>query len=1189
MIRMSCASWRDRLRRFSRCWYGLLVGGAICAPVPSLAAQVTYTVFPVTSSPVATPTAQPTGLDTPVALDVRDSTIAYVVGALVRQSHLRLIFNDKDPAFAQRISVHVARTTNLLGALGTVLRGTRLQPQLLSDGETIVIRDRAGTTPLPRAAFAGGIVAGRVIDSASGQGLGGATVKVEGTKLSMLTSDSGNFTLKDVPSGGQVLSVKLFGYKPAERMVTVVDSERTIVRVALVAVPTVLSGVVTTATGLQRKVEVGNDITTLNVDSVMRVAPVTSVTDLLETRVPGLTVLHSSGVPGDPSRIRLRGVSTLNGNNDPIVIVNGIRVYASQSDARNSNLADPQRVDATVSRGTMTPGGNPYNSTHGYSAQSPLDQIDPNNIETIEVLKGPSASALYGSDAASGVIVITTKHGRAGPTHWTSTLGVGVNSQPGSWPVNYYRFGFDPFPFASALLTCAWNSLTCQTDSLVAFQALNDPRYTVFGEGHNQTASLGVSGGSPTLTYSLTGSGAGDVGDLHLPTIEKQRYEATYGPIPGYLVHPDNLTSWGVSGQLTAQPTPAVQVTLMSSLFNTAQQQGSLQGAILQLEGEYVSPALLAGTPLIQYDVQRATDQQLASNNALNINWRPVAWLPLNVTGGINTIQRTDETLIPYGINPCGPLAYNPLGCGDTTGSYGLGRGTSQDKTLTVGTTGIPLKLVTLAVGANLTQESTADVTATTQQLAPGVTVPTTFLTTDCGGTNQPGCATFSQATTAWSTYGWYIEPRLNVASKFFVAPGFRLDGGSASGANAGLTAFPKIDLSFIAIDQSHPRGILTLLRPRVAFGFAGTQPGPAEKLRLFNVNCANGVGGAVQGCENGAYLVSLNDTTVVPAASLTTLGNTQLRPERSRELEGGFDAELWHGRFSVTYTQYNKTRFDAIVGVGVAPSVFGEGQNIEENVGVVRNTGTEVTMNATLLQNRMVTWTVNANVSNNNNLVVRLNPGVSTIILPNNERIEAGYPLFAQFVTPILGFADANHNGIIETSEIRYGDTAVYVGQQEPKYQFNFGTGGAVWNGRLSVNATFAYTNGLTQVNAGAIESNAIQNLANTPGTSLATQAAVVAASAGVSPIGFVQTVNTFRFNNFSINYSLPKTIAHWFRVPYATLALQGSNLMLQTNYHGKDPDVNAFSTVSGGDETIDLGQLPEPRTWWLKLSLGN
>ena len=131
--------------------------------------------------------------------------------------------------------------------------------------------------------------------------------------------------------------------------------------------------------------------------------------------MPGLTVVHSSGVPGDPSRLRLRGVSSPTLNNDPIIIVNGVRVYSNQSDPRNNNLAPAQTGGAGVG---------------GYAAPSPLDQIDPNSIETIEVFKGPSASALYGSDAANGVIVITTKRGRAGPAHWNMALGDGANWLP---------------------------------------------------------------------------------------------------------------------------------------------------------------------------------------------------------------------------------------------------------------------------------------------------------------------------------------------------------------------------------------------------------------------------------------------------------------------------------------------------------------------------------------------------------------------------------------------------------------------------------------------------------------------------------------------------------------------------------------------------------------------------------------
>jgi hypothetical protein len=505
------------------------------------------------------------------------------------------------------------------------------------------------------------------------------------------------------------------------------------------------------------------------------------------------------------------------------------------------------------------------------------------------------------------------------------------------------------------------------------------------------------------------------------------------------------------------------------------------------------------------------------------------------------------------------------------------------------------MKWVTLALGANLTSESTADFTAYTGQLSPGVTEPTAFPTTGVNGASSP--SSFGQSTVAASTYGWYFEPRLNFASKFFVAPGFRLDGGSASGtqggfAGGGLTAFPKLDFSYVAVDQSHPRGLLTLLRPRVAFGYAGTQPGPADKLRLINGN------------SQATTVVSLNDSTLVSLAVLSTLGNTQLRPERSSELEGGFDAELWRGRLSVTYTQYNKTRHDAILSIPIAPSL-GVGSNglstqIDKNIGVIRNTGTELTMNAMVFESRALSWNVGANLSNNNSLVVSLNKGQQPFCFSGSLRVTGGsscvvpgYPLFSDFAIPIASFVDANHDGIIEPNEIRYGDSAVFVGQQEPKYQLNLTTGVTLLNGRLSVNATFAYQNGLTQDNSAGLSSGAFAAILNQPNTPLATQAAVVAATESQSgfgsDIGLYQTVNSFRFNDLSINYTLPTTLASWFRVPRMSVALQGSNLGLHTNYRGKDPNVNAFSTVSAGDETADLGQIPQPRVWWLKLTMGN
>jgi TonB-dependent SusC/RagA subfamily outer membrane receptor len=1007
-----------------------------------------------------------------------------------------------------------------------------------------------------------GTINGRVVDSATGRGIAGVAVAVTGTKVATLTREDGRFTLSRVPTGAHVVTAKLFGYRPVSRPAEVTAIQPVTLVFQLTSMPNVLSGVVTTATGMQRKITVGNDITTINVDSVMQTAPIHTVTDLLETRVPGLTVTHSSGEPGAPSRIRLRGASSITGNNDPIVIVDGVRVYASQSDTRNNNLAP-------------SVGGN----TNRYTAPSPLDQVDPNSIETIEVFKGPSASSQYGADAANGVIVITTKKGRPGPAKWLLDLDQGVNWIPGSWPDNYYRFGLGVFNQATGSPLCDWNDASCHVDSTVAFQALNDSRYSVFSHGIDQSASLNIRGGASTLTYSLTGSGSNVTGNLKLPAIERQRYEKFYGSVPNYLIRPDKHKRWSLNGQITARPTSTVNLALTSILSDEATQTGSLNQAIGQLLGVYIDPTQLASTTLLKNDVERATDNQRSSTTALQVDWQFRPQLMLTITGGVSTNDREDVTYIPFGVNSCvvGASAIGDNTCGDTTGHYGYGRGSSQDKTAAIRTQ-IPLPFLTLGLGTDLHVATTSDFMAENDQLAPGVTVPTTF----CLGLqfNLDRCGTLG--TTAISTYGWYAQPTLNLRSRFFVSPGFRLDGGSASGSRAGLTGFPKIDVSYIMIDETRPVGPISLFRPRLAFGYAGTQPSPADRLRLLNAN-------------NSGQTVSLDGgLTYVPVVKISTVGNTQLRPEKKRELETGAELDLWHNRVSMIYSYYNSTRIDAIISVPLAASVsaaIGGFGSIATNIGVVRNTGHELTLTTQLLQTRAVGWTVGGNFSANRNRVVRLNPGQSALSSGNGtQRVVAGYPLWGTWARPITAFADKNGDNIIERGEIRYGDSSVYVGQSDPKYQAAFTTDVNLGS-QIGLHAGFAMQHGMTQINSVALNSGALALLPNAPGATLATQASVGAAQAAQgTKLALTQTVNTFRFNDLSITYNLPTAITGRMRVPWARLALQGSNLGLHTNYRGKDPNVNAFATSgSTGDWTEDGGQVPLPRLWRLSLSLGN
>jgi hypothetical protein len=201
------------------------------------------------------------------------------------------------------------------------------------------------------------------------------------------------------------------------------------------------------------------------------------------------------------------------------------------------------------------------------------------------------------------------------------------------------------------------------------------------------------------------------------------------------------------------------------------------------------------------------------------------------------------------------------------------------------------------------------------------------------------------------------------------------------------------------------------------------------------------------------------------------------------------------------------------------------------------------------------------------------------------NSLLVPGYPIDGLWVRPLAGYRDVNGDGIIEKDELVYSDSVSYVGSQDPNYTSTFNSALALLHGRLSMNASLAYTNGLTQYNSLGIAE--MQSAVSASNPTLQEQAVYLAT---LYPPGYgaayalYETVNTLRLQSASLTYMLPASIARLFRAGSASLSLQGSNLWLHTNYRGKDPDVNGLTS---GEGVADFGQIPEPRLWTLSLRL--
>jgi TonB-linked SusC/RagA family outer membrane protein len=1074
-----------------------------------------------------------------VTLDLHDAPLLTALSEIDKQAGLHLNYSERVIPSVRRVTI-VVRNVPAREALARVLRGTGVELYESAAGD-LVLRKRGdgskqSSVVIDTSSYAAVVV--RVLDTATAKPIPGATVGVRGMPLATTTNEEGYGLLQRVPSGLRVVTVRYLGYAPAERQVVVPDSSYVRVDISLHMGMTRLQDVVTTATGPRRRYELGNDITVLDVDSIVATQPITSVTDLLEGRVPGLTVQHTSGAPGDPSRLRLRGTSSVLRSNDPIVIVDGIRVYAAQSDSTSANIA--------MLRGLGQP----------FAAPSPLDQIDPHSIETIEVMKGPSAATLYGPDAANGVIVITTKRGRAGPPTWTASVSRGKSYMPGKYPIGTYRWGHDYHGHTP--LACGLAQFDCVQDSLAHFQALNEDRYSMLGHGANTNLSLGVSGGTAGLTYALQGSYADETGIPKLPDVERARFQAEHGASPpSWMERPQRNTSWSGTGRLTAKLGERADASISTMLTRQKQQRSSLEQQIATLMTTYVDPA--TGTywrgyasifgpvdELLPDFYQRATDDATNFTNSANITWRPRTWLTTSADGGINVISRDDEILLPRGM----------ISTADSTGRLNAGHGGSVVSTVNLRATATaPLALgfrLQIAAGANYTKTSGSSLSTGVTGLADG--------TSSINGATRIYFAT--QSATDVTSFGWYLEPSFT-HRKFTISTGLRLDGSSTFGTHVKLPVFPKLGGSWLISEEPFfPfKNFFDVFRVRAAYGRAGVWPGPADQLRLYST---------ARPWWNGG----LEDATQV-----RTIGNTQLRPERSTEMEGGFDADMLHDRLSIGITGYRKMRYDAILSVPVAPSVYGGSQL--QNIGVIQNTGLELSVGTQLVRSDQFTWSTNVNLTRNHNRVMKLGAGV----LPfgsNDTRVVAGYPLFGRWAKPIVGYADLNHNSVIERSEVQLGDTLVFMGPSEPNYEANLFTTFSFFRGALTASAGFAYQDGLTQVNntlggpGRAIFSRGMSD----PSSSFGEQAAVAAMYE--TSYGLLQTVNTLRLNSVSVAFNAPPSLARRFGTKALSIQLQGTNAGLWTNYSGKDPNVNAFST---GNAVADTGVLPMPRSWQLSV----
>ncbi len=765
----------------------------------------------------------------------------------------------------------------------------------------------------------GGTVTGRISDSQSGIPIGAVQVFIPSLDLGGLTQQNGRYLLQNVPAGTHELNVARIGYRTVAQQVTVGVGQVFEQNFALVEEALALDEIVVTGTAGGSQVRaIGNVVARLALPDLLVTAPVSTTEDVLQGRIPGLQMIGTPNSAGDGGQILIRGAASVGLSGDPIVFIDGVRMNGER---------------AEVAR---------------YSTQSRLNDIDPRDIESIEVIKGPAAATLYGTEAANGVIQIITKKGQAGEAVFDFTIETGQ-----MWmPDKYITRGWIPNTDPSLGPVCP--SVPCESvDQLLNTNLVEISRERGFpellSEGLIQKYNASVRGGTELMRYSASLSRNDQQGvvdwnfdkrtsvraNFQVNASEKFRFslngaygEGNRGPPQSFWG--GNFAWGGVLNTVfddhrdRGYQTPPEAYSLKNSWCDGSfGDQGEFANGVI--DGATFTGDLGGGDQWCHREINFTK----RSTWSLQMNLEATDWLSHRLTIGIDQIVERYEEL--------------DVRQGDNARFWGTdGREGQKD----VETIDLPTTTMDFSGTATFRFNDDQLGTATSYGLqyyhserhrfrATGEFFSVSSLSTVSAAADRSGSESFVENTTV----GLYIQEQLDWDNRLFLTLAVRGDDNSAFGTNFDAAIYPKVSGSWVVNEEDFWNiDFVDQLRLRGAWGQAGQQPDAFASSRLYDPE--TGPGGA-------------------PTLSPARFGNSDLGPEVGEELELGFDASLWDGAVSIEFTYFDRKTKDAIVGRTIPPSLwpgfagdFAGGLQLV-NIGRIDAWGSETAINWSALNRR--------------------------------------------------------------------------------------------------------------------------------------------------------------------------------------------------------------------------------------------
>lgn len=979
------------------------------------------------------------------------------------------------------------------------------------------------------------IITGTITDE-KGTTLPGVSILLKGTgptgrQRGTVTDGKGQFSLS-VPDKGAVVVISFVGYLSQE----VAVGNQTSVDIQLSPDLKALEEVVVVGYGTQRKIETTGAIASVKAADLLQ-TPVANVAQGLQARVAGVQITQNSGAPGGNVSVRIRGTNSINGSSEPLYVIDGIQI----------------------------------SNSGGINDVSPLSQINPNDIESIEVLKDASSTAIYGARAANGVVLITTKRGKDGNTR------VSYDGYGGVQQVNKTLDVLNASQFAQ--LENEVYKRAIYADPTTQGQGTNWQNL-IFRKAPIQSHQLSVSGGNQKTQLALS---------------------LNYFNQDG-IIKNSNFTRYSFRSNIDHRLTDKVRIG--TSLYygysvNNGVSAGGTGSDVTSSRGGVLGAAVAAPPTLVPY---RADGSVFPFQDQMNGQYQEVS-NPLNFITPINrqTTQRIlanvyiefalfkgftyrpsfnadlGTTLNEY-YSPLSLLSVSQLasGGGNATNTSSYGRTLLHESIFTYRT----------RLATNHTLTATA-VLATQANVNQGYTQTASNFPNDVTQNNSVGLAVNQRISSdkSKSRLDSYLG-RINYGykDKYFLDLTARADGSSKFGENNKYGFFPAVAGAWRIVEESFMKSVPVIsdLKLRGSWGITGNA-GAIDPYQSLATVSASGLN----------YNYNHNPVTGINPAAIP---NPDLKWERSTQVDIGLDVSLFNSRLSLVADYYNK-RTDNLLFQKVLPMSSGY-TALTGNFGSIQNRGLELAVNGRIIPGggRSLQWDASANITFNQNKVLALDGILDELPRSAYALLKVGYPmgLYRTYVfdgisqtgeTILSGYdgrlggqkvKDINGDGTITAAD------QVLAGNAQPNFIFGFSTSLRYRGFDLSLFVQGVQGNKLMNLFRYTFETalgqqNVLATLANRWSPTNPSNEYASGFQGGRLPLSdrYIEDASFVRLKNISLGYTLPKIKG----ISQIRLYVSANNALTLTKYSGFDPEVNNFGNAT--TQFIDNGTYPIARSY--------